>query len=96
MFKKREPPKTRRTRHDVSQNVANLLYLVTIVCFILALRFLSSPTHGAARATGSARVGMAIAIVVTLAADERASCDWRIVRRRRDRRGVRASSARAR
>ena len=28
----------------MSNNVANLLYLVTIICFVLALRFLSSPT----------------------------------------------------
>ena len=29
----------------MSQTTSNLLYLVTIVCFILALRFLSSPKH---------------------------------------------------
>ena len=29
----------------MSQTTANLLYLVTIVAFILALRFLSSPRH---------------------------------------------------
>ena len=28
----------------MSQNLSNLLYRVTIVCFVLALRFLSSPT----------------------------------------------------
>ena len=33
----------------MSTNLANLLYLITIVSFILALRFLSNPAHGAAR-----------------------------------------------
>ena len=28
----------------MSQNLSSLLYLVTIICFVLALRFLSSPT----------------------------------------------------
>ena len=50
----------------MSQTTSNLLYLVTIICFILALRFLSSPKRRRGAATGSARSGMAIAIVVTL------------------------------
>jgi NAD(P) transhydrogenase subunit beta len=50
----------------VSQNVSNLLYLVTIICFILALRFLSSPTT-ARRGNWVGASGMAIAIGVTLA-----------------------------
>jgi NAD(P) transhydrogenase subunit beta len=46
-------------------NAVNLFYLVTIVCFILALRFLSSPAT-ARRGNWIGAVGMAIAIVVTL------------------------------
>jgi NAD(P) transhydrogenase subunit beta len=49
----------------VSQSWANLFYLATIICFILALRFLSSPTT-ARRGNWIGAVGMAIAIVVTL------------------------------
>ncbi|MFZ1879781.1 MAG: NAD(P)(+) transhydrogenase (Re/Si-specific) subunit beta [Gaiellaceae bacterium] len=43
----------------------NLLYLATIVCFILALRFLSSPAT-ARRGNQIGAVGMVIAIVATL------------------------------
>jgi H+-translocating NAD(P) transhydrogenase subunit beta len=50
----------------VSQNASNLAYLVTIVCFILALHFLSSPTT-ARRGNWIGAVGMGVAIVVTLA-----------------------------
>jgi NAD(P) transhydrogenase subunit beta len=52
----------------VSANVSNLLYLLTIVAFILALRFLSSP-RTARRGNQIGAVGMAIAIVVTLLQD---------------------------
>ena len=51
MFKKREParrstrPRTARAPADVSAQPPNLLYLITIVTFILALRFLSDPAH---------------------------------------------------
>jgi NAD(P) transhydrogenase subunit beta len=45
---------------------SNLLYLVTIVTFILALRFLSSPAH-ARRGNQIGAVGMLIAIAVTFA-----------------------------
>jgi NAD(P) transhydrogenase subunit beta len=48
----------------VSQTTSNLLYLVTIICFILALRFLSSPRH-ARLGNRIGAAGMAIAIVVT-------------------------------
>ncbi len=48
----------------MSYNVSSLLYLVTIVCFILALRFLSNPAH-ARRGNQIGAVGMLIAIVVT-------------------------------
>ena len=48
----------------------NLLYLVTIVCFVLALRFLSSPAT-ARRGNQIGAVGMAIAIVATLLQGER-------------------------
>jgi H+-translocating NAD(P) transhydrogenase subunit beta len=48
----------------VSYNLANLLYLITIVAFVLALRFLSSPAH-ARRGNQIGAVGMVVAIVVT-------------------------------
>src|SRR3954464_4735649 len=46
-------------------NAVNLLYLVTIVCFVLALRFLSLPAT-ARRGNWIGAVGMVIAIVATL------------------------------
>jgi H+-translocating NAD(P) transhydrogenase subunit beta len=49
----------------MSTNAVNLLYLVTIVCFVLALRFLSSPAT-ARRGNWIGAVGMAVAIVATL------------------------------
>ena len=49
-------------------NVIGLLYLATIVCFILALRFLSSPRH-ARRGNWIGGVGMLIAIGTTLSLD---------------------------
>ena len=61
----------------MSQNLSNLLYLVTIICFILALRFLSSPTtarHG--NWVGAA--GMTVAIIVTLA-QPGVDITWQIV-----------------
>src|SRR5262249_28487068 len=64
-------------RRRMSANVSNLLYLVTIVCFVLALRFLSSPTT-ARRGNWIGAVGMAVAIVVTLAKDE-VHIGWRII-----------------
>jgi H+-translocating NAD(P) transhydrogenase subunit beta len=48
----------------VSYNLSNLLYLITIVTFVLALRFLSSPAH-ARRGNQLGAVGMLVAIVVT-------------------------------
>jgi H+-translocating NAD(P) transhydrogenase subunit beta len=48
----------------VSGNVANLLYLITIVTFILALRYLSNPAH-ARRGNQIGAAGMLLAIVVT-------------------------------
>jgi H+-translocating NAD(P) transhydrogenase subunit beta len=61
----------------VSQNWSNLLYLVTIVCFILALRFLSSPTT-ARLGNWIGAVGMAIAIGVTLSKSG-VHIGWRII-----------------
>src|SRR5205085_7457108 len=56
-----------RGRRRVSRSDAiNLAYLVTIVTFILALRFLSSPTT-ARRGNWLGAVGMAIALAATLA-----------------------------
>jgi len=48
----------------VSTNLSNLLYLVTIVTFILALRYLSNPAH-ARRGNQIGAAGMLLAIVVT-------------------------------
>ena len=48
----------------MSQEVTNLLYLITIVTFILALRFLSNPAT-ARRGNQIGAVGMLVAIVVT-------------------------------
>jgi len=48
----------------VSYNLSNLLYLITIVAFILALRFLSNPAH-ARRGNQIGAAGMLLAIVVT-------------------------------
>jgi NAD(P) transhydrogenase subunit beta len=50
----------------VGVNPTNLAYLVTIVTFILALRYLSSPAH-ARRGNQIGAVGMLIAIAVTFA-----------------------------
>ena len=53
-------------RHVISDpDVLCLLYLVAIVCFILALRFLSSPKH-ARRGNWLGGVGMLVAIATTL------------------------------
>src|SRR5207248_6903123 len=48
----------------MSENATRLAYLVTIVTFILALRFLSSPAH-ARRGNQIGAAGMIVAIVVT-------------------------------
>jgi len=51
-----------------SSNLIGLLYLVTIICFIFALRFLSSPKH-ARKGNWIGGVGMILAIVSTLLLD---------------------------
>jgi NAD(P) transhydrogenase subunit beta len=48
----------------LSYNLANLLYLISIVSFVLALRFLSNPAH-ARRGNQIGAAGMVLAIVVT-------------------------------
>ncbi len=48
----------------MSFNTSNLLYLITIVTFVLALRFLSNPAH-ARRGNQIGAVGMLLAVVVT-------------------------------
>ena len=53
----------------MSRELTNLLYLITIVTFILALRFLSNPAT-ARRGNQIGAVGMLIAIVVTFAQNE--------------------------
>jgi H+-translocating NAD(P) transhydrogenase subunit beta len=50
----------------VGYNLTNLLYLITIVTFILALKFLSNPAR-ARRGNQIGAVGMLVAIVVTFA-----------------------------
>ena len=49
-------------------DVIGLLYLVTIICFVLALRFLSSPRH-ARKGNWLGGVGMLVAIATTLSLD---------------------------
>ena len=53
----------------MSKEVTNLLYLITIVTFILALRFLSNPAT-ARRGNQIGALGMLVAIVVTFAQNE--------------------------
>ena len=48
----------------MSYNLSNLLYLITIVSFVLALRFLSNPAH-ARRGNQIGAAGMVLAIIVT-------------------------------
>jgi NAD(P) transhydrogenase subunit beta len=60
----------------LSRDVTNLLYLITIVTFILALRFLSNPAT-ARRGNWIGALGMLIAIVVTFVQNEIASY-WEI------------------
>ncbi len=48
----------------MSYNVSNLLYLITIVTFILALRYLSNPAN-ARRGNQIGAAGMIVAVVVT-------------------------------
>ena len=50
----------------MTYNVSNLLYLITIVTFVLALRFLSNPAH-ARRGNQIGAIGMLVAIGVTFA-----------------------------
>jgi NAD(P) transhydrogenase subunit beta len=61
----------------LSREVTNLLYLITIVTFILALRFLSHPAT-ARRGNQIGAAGMLVAIIVTFAQNEVASY-WEIV-----------------
>ncbi len=59
----------------MSQNTANLLYLITIAAFILALRFLSSPRH-ARLGVQIGAIGMLWAVLVTFAKDEVVTGWW--------------------
>jgi NAD(P) transhydrogenase subunit beta len=61
----------------LSRELTNLLYLITIVTFILALRFLSNPAT-ARRGNWIGAFGMLVAIVVTFAQNEIVSY-WEIV-----------------
>ena len=60
----------------MGQTTSNLLYLITIICFVLALRFLSSPTT-ARRGNWVGAAGMVVAIGVTLAQPS-VHLNWRI------------------
>ena len=62
----------------MSRTTTDLLYLVTIVTFILALRFLSSPKR-ARQGNLLGAAGMALAIVVTLAQDGLENYGWMAV-----------------
>jgi NAD(P) transhydrogenase subunit beta len=62
----------------VSEASSNLVYLATIVAFVLALRFLSSPRH-ARRGNQIGALGMAVAVAVTLARDGLAIAWWMVV-----------------
>ena len=59
----------------MSTTTANLLYLITIAAFILALRFLSSPRH-ARLGVQIGAAGMVWAILVTLALEEVVTGFW--------------------
>ena len=59
----------------MSTTTANLLYLVTIVAFILALRFLSSPRR-ARLGVQIGAAGMVWAIIVTLSLEEVVTGYW--------------------
>jgi proton-translocating NAD(P)+ transhydrogenase subunit beta len=59
----------------LSTTTANLLYLVTIVAFILALRFLSSPRR-ARLGVQIGAAGMIWAIIVTLSLEEVVTGYW--------------------
>jgi NAD(P) transhydrogenase subunit beta len=56
----------------VSENLSNLLYLVSIVSFIVALKFLSTPAR-ARRGNQIGAAGMLLAIAVTLAKETTSS-----------------------
>ncbi len=81
MFKRREPPRRenegRVQRDPMGQTTSNLLYLITIICFVLALRFLSSPST-ARRGNWIGAAGMVVAIGVTLA-HSGVHIGWRIL-----------------
>ena len=59
----------------MGRTTTDLLYLVTIVTFILALRFLSSPKR-ARQGNLLGAAGMALAIIVTLAQDGLENYGW--------------------
>jgi H+-translocating NAD(P) transhydrogenase subunit beta len=59
----------------VSTTTANLLYLITIAAFILALRFLSSPRH-ARLGVQIGAAGMVWAVIVTLALEDVVTGFW--------------------
>jgi H+-translocating NAD(P) transhydrogenase subunit beta len=59
----------------LSQNTSNLLYLIPIAAFILALHFLSSPRH-ARLGNQIGAIGMLVAVVVTLFKSEVVTGWW--------------------
>ena len=61
----------------MGHTTSSLLYLITIICFVLALRFLSSP-RTARRGNLVGAAGMAVAIAVTLA-QPGVAINWEII-----------------
>ena len=59
-------------------DVVGLLYLVTIVCFVVALRFLSSPKH-ARKGNWVGGAGMLVAIATTLSLEGIGNWAWIVV-----------------
>src|SRR5439155_18638182 len=71
----RDVQEAARRRRVVSPSTANLLYLITIAAFILALRFLSSPRH-ARLGVQIGAAGMLWAVLVTFFKDEVVTGWW--------------------
>ncbi|HVC00131.1 MAG TPA: NAD(P)(+) transhydrogenase (Re/Si-specific) subunit beta, partial [Candidatus Dormibacteraeota bacterium] len=62
----------------VQQNLTDFAYLASIVLFILSLRWLSSPSS-ARRGVRAGEIGMAIAILATLAGSGIIQYKWILI-----------------
>jgi H+-translocating NAD(P) transhydrogenase subunit beta len=62
----------------MNDTIINMIYLVSAVCFIIGLKFLSSP-ETARRGNALSALGMAIAVVVTLWDNEVLTYEWIII-----------------